>query len=307
VGVRIAFVGVVQSPTAACAASARAPTIGMAIAFFTQIGDFAFLEIERLELAHLERSISLRESRSRALPSSSTVRLTSAIQVLCASRTLPVSSRFSPNSSSNARCELARGQRLEFVLAVDIHTEPADIAQQLQRNRDAVEVVATGTARRSRSRARTSELVRRKLRPTARPGFSPQSRRALADCRRWRESSARSAPALTTRRRPCRRRSSASASTTMDLPAPVSPVSTVRPGAQLELERIDDGEVTDLQMGQHGSLGLADSAASPMELGTQQAVILELVRMQQCDLLRSRMNFQSIARGSIHPATRRRR
>ena len=39
-------------------------------------------------------------------------------------------------------------------------------------------------------------------------------------------------------------------------------------------------------MCKHGSLGLVEAAASPMELGTQQPVILELVWVQQRDLLR---------------------
>jgi len=86
-GVRIAFVGVVQKSNRGLRGFRQAPTIGMAIAFFTQIGDFAFLRSSALSSPTWNRSISLRESRSRALPSSSTVRLTSAIQVLCASRT----------------------------------------------------------------------------------------------------------------------------------------------------------------------------------------------------------------------------
>ena len=44
---------------------------------------------------------------------------------------------------------------------------------------------------------------------------------------------------------------SISASTTIDLPAPVSPVSTVRPWRKLELERVDDGKVPDLEVGEH--------------------------------------------------------
>ncbi len=41
------------------------------------------------------------------------------------------------------------------------------------------------------------------------------------------------------------------ASTMMDLPAPVSPVSAVRPPASLELGRVDDREVADLQVREH--------------------------------------------------------
>ena len=78
-------------------------------------------------------------------------------------------------------------------------------------------------------------------------------------------------------------------------------------GAHFEIDEIDDGEVTNLQMGKHGSLGLVESAASPMELGAQQAVILELVRMQQRDLLRSRDASRGDRRATARPATRRRR
>ena len=41
--------------------------------------------------------------------------------------------------------------------------------------------------------------------------------------------------------------SSSSASTMMDLPAPVSPVSTVRPAIELELDLLDDREVAHLR------------------------------------------------------------
>ena len=78
-------------------------------------------------------------------------------------------------------------------------------------------------------------------------------------------------------------------------------------GAHFELDEVDDGEVTNLQVGQHGSLGLVEAAAAPMELGAQQAVILELVRMQQRDLARSRMHLEPIAGQRVRRATRRRR
>ncbi len=37
----------------------------------------------------------------------------------------------------------------------------------------------------------------------------------------------------------------------MDLPAPVSPVSTVRPGGEVDLDGVDDRQVADLQVAQH--------------------------------------------------------
>ena len=48
-------------------------------------------------------------------------------------------------------------------------------------------------------------------------------------------------------------------------------------GAHFQLDEIDDGEVANLQVGQHVSLGLVEAAAAPMELGAQQPVVLELV------------------------------
>ena len=72
-------------------------------------------------------------------------------------------------------------------------------------------------------------------------------------------SSARSAPWRTmplSARKPDRK---LSASTRSDLPAPVSPEMTVRPGAEFQFGRRDDGEVLDGQMGQHG----ADCAGAP--------------------------------------------
>ena len=42
------------------------------------------------------------------------------------------------------------------------------------------------------------------------------------------------------------------ASRRMDLPAPVSPVSTVRPGAEIELQPVDQDDVADRELNQHG-------------------------------------------------------
>ena len=79
------------------------------------------------------------------------------------------------------------------------------------------------------------------------------------------------------------------------------------PGAHFELDEIDDGEVTNLQVGQHGSLGFVETAAPPVELGAQQAVILELVRMQQRDLAAASDALRADRRAAARPATRRRR
>ena len=35
----------------------------------------------------------------------------------------------------------------------------------------------------------------------------------------------------------------------IDLPAPVSPVSTLKPGPKVEVEPVDDGEVADAEFG----------------------------------------------------------
>ena len=47
-------------------------------------------------------------------------------------------------------------------------------------------------------------------------------------------------------------RSRPTASTRIDLPAPVSPVRTLRPGLELDLDAVDDGEVADAEEAQHG-------------------------------------------------------
>ena len=64
-------------------------------------------------------------------------------------------------------------------------------------------------------------------------------------------SSARSAPGRSCRSSKRSPSSSPSASSRMDLPAPVSPVSTVRPGVEFDVERVDDDEVADGERAQH--------------------------------------------------------
>ena len=44
------------------------------------------------------------------------------------------------------------------------------------------------------------------------------------------------------------------ASSRIDLPAPVSPVSTFEPGGEIQLGLLDEDDVADSQRGQHGPL-----------------------------------------------------
>ena len=53
-GVRVAIVGVVQQPDGRLRGFGEPAAIGMAGAFFGELRHFAFLQVERLELAHLE-------------------------------------------------------------------------------------------------------------------------------------------------------------------------------------------------------------------------------------------------------------
>ena len=176
------------------------------------------------------------------------------------------------------------------MLPVDVDDEPADVAQQLQRHRDAIEITARAAI--AGDDAAHGELVfgvhglfREHL---------AQRRRAFADVERGGElgafgSRAHDFGAALAAGEQCQR-------VDHDGFAGAGFAGEHREaGAHFEIDEIDDGEVTNLQMGKHGSLGLIEAAASPMELGAQQAVILELVRMQQRDLLRSRMDLEAVA------------
>src|SRR5262245_7782579 len=112
------------------------------------------------------------------------------------------------------------------------------------------------------------------------------------------ESSARSAPARTTSAPPLPPASSASASTTMDLPAPVSPVSTVSPARTSSSMRSMMAK-SRICRWVSMSLGLVEAAAAPAKLGAQQAVVLELAGVEQRDLLLGGMHLETIARQQL--------
>ena len=75
-------------------------------------------------------------------------------------------------------------------------------------------------------------------------------------------SSARSAPGRNCRSSKRSPSSSASASSRIDLPAPVSPVSTVKPRVELEVERLDDDKIADGQQPQHARALKAPTGAA---------------------------------------------
>ena len=49
---------------------------------------------------------------------------------------------------------------------------------------------------------------------------------------------------------------SANASSRIDLPAPVSPVSTDKPGRKVDVEPVDQDDVADREAGEHGILAV---------------------------------------------------
>ncbi len=83
----------------------------------------------------------------------------------------------------------------------------------------------------------------------------------------------------------------------MDLPAPVSPVSTVSPGCKFELDRVDDREVANLEIGEHAvpcaQREGSTSAATPVKLRAQQAVVVVIRRMQQRDAFLRRVRCRA--------------
>ena len=301
-GVRIAVVGVVQQADRRLRGFGEPAAIGMARAFFGELRHFAFLEVERLELAHLEPE----QLESRIAIARLAFELDGAIDerdpdlVRLAHRVgeLEVVAEVVEQLALRGGAR----QRLEFVLPVDIDDERADIAQQLQRHRNAIEVAARTAI--VGDDAAHGELVFR-LDGLLREHFA-QRRRALADVEGGRELGAfgarahhfGTALAAGEQRERVDHDGFAGAGFARE---------HREAGAHFEIDEIDDGEVTNLQMGQHGSLGFVETAASPMELGAQQAVILELVRVQQRDLLRSRMHFEAIAGRRARRARRRRR
>ena len=152
-----------------------------------------------------------------------------------------------PQSSSRSRWWLRRRERLELVLAVHVDQQFAERAQRLHRHRLAVDVGAAapvGADAAAQHAASPSCVDLLFVEPgAAQPAFAPTSKVAVT--------SARSAPWRTAPLSARPPTASSSASTRIDLPAPVSPVSTVKPRRELELDRVDDREIADLQVGEH--------------------------------------------------------
>ena len=141
-GVGIAFVGVVQQPDGRLRGFGEPAAIGMARAFFGELRHFAFLEVERLELAHLEaQQFDARIAIARLafeLGGAIHERDPDLVRFAHVVGELEVLAEVVEQFALRA----GAGQRLEFMLPVDVDDEPADVAQQLQRHGDAIEITA---------------------------------------------------------------------------------------------------------------------------------------------------------------------
>src|SRR5262245_30479902 len=107
--------------------------------------------------------------------------------------------------------------------------------------------------------------------------------------------SARSAPARITSAPPRPPHKSCSASTTMDLPAPVSPVSTVSPGrnsSSIESMIAKSRICRWVSIVALSPRKIAATAAAPLELGAQEAVVVVVGGMQQRDALPRRLDLE---------------
>ena len=136
---------------------------------------------------------------------------------------------------------VALEQQLVLVLAVDVDQQLAQLAQLRGGGRAPVHERARAAGRvhgaaHEAGAVALVEILRREPFPRRAPA-SRTSNSALT--------SARSAPARTTPGSARPPSASASASTRIDLPAPVSPVSAVKPARELEVEPLDDDEVAD--------------------------------------------------------------
>ena len=108
-------------------------------------------------------------------------------------------------------------------------------------------------APRSRSAAAVTSApsTNARLRPCAVTSRRTISSRAVARRRRSPGRSRMSSPVRTRSAEARPPSSRPTASTRIDLPAPVSPVRTFRPGVELDLDRFDDGQVADAEESEH--------------------------------------------------------
>ena len=123
--------------------------------------------------------------------------------------------------------------------------------------------------------------------------------RSRPPCRRSRnrrDTSARSAPARTTAASPRPPTSSSIASTRIDLPAPVSPVSTREARAELELEPLDDDEIADGERAQHCYSGCALlERLAPAQLLAQHREVAVARRMHEAHRVGRALQHQAVA------------
>ena len=68
-----------------------------------------------------------------------------------------------------------------------------------------------------------------------------------------------------------------------------------QPAAEVDFDRIDDGQIADLQMSQHASALLLLFAAPPAQFGAQQAEIIVTGRMQESDRIGGCRDLEAVA------------
>ena len=152
-----------------------------------------------------------------------------------------------PKASSSAAWPDGIGEAHLVVLALHLHQQRADAAQQRRAHRLVVdEGAASGRRAPARGAARSRPRRRCPARPAARrpggPGGGANTAATLA-C---------SAPARTSPASARAPRARPRLSSRIDLPAPVSPVSTVRP-APKQIQPLDQHHIADRERGEHAA------------------------------------------------------
>ncbi len=157
------------------------------------------------------------------------------------------------------------------------------LAHLRRRRRRAVDVAARAAAGIDHA-AQQADAASASKSLAAQPVREPRCR---ADIELGRNLGALAQPLRTTAASARSPRASDSASTRIDLPAPVSPVSAPKPAAKLEFEPIDDDEIADEQAAQHRCASpSACGVLAPVQLLAQHGEVAVAGRMQQGHVLR---------------------
>ena len=294
-GMRVGVLGLVEQLECAARTFGEAPAVGEAGALLGERGEFAALEGERFEFLHLmleqiEPVVSLAGGRlERGEGSGSLDAQPMQSRDFCSLRfgaCVPI--------EQIALCSGAH-QRLKLVLAVDLGEPLADLAQHLHRYGLAVEVGA-------RLALAGDEAPHQQLIAHLDALFfqeRPQTRRRLREIEGGGDLGACCivandfAPRAGTHGKlqridqdgfACARFAGEHAEA----------------ATEFELDRIDDREIADVQVGEHGRRALVlhvEAAPAPVELAAQQSVVVVARRVQQRDALRRRSDGEPIAGG----------